>query len=334
MRYGEIIQRAVRITWRNKAMWIFGVLLAMFGGMGGMRGGPTGPQFSFGGTDMSHWFRGLPFRGMPGPMVDWGALAAAGLVVLGLLAIVGIFLAIVGIIVRYTSIGALIGMAAEEQAGLHPTFNDGLRRGWRRLLTLFLIALVIGIVGFLVGVVLVLVFIALGAVIALPAVAMFSAGGGWIAVGVIWSVVLGLGLIALAIVVAIIVAAAFTIVSEYAYRAAVLQHQGVFDAIGTALALLRTRFWRSAGIWGLLALIQLAIMLVLLPVALAIGGAIVAVMAALSAAARSGIPALVLGLPLLLVGLVVMLVAGGIYTVFESTAWTLFYLELQPAVEV
>ncbi len=329
MRYGEIIQRAVRITWRNKAMWIFGILLAMFGGMRGGAGGGTGPQFSIGGTDISRWF-----HFMPGPPVDWNALAAAGLALIGLIAIVGLFLAILGIIVRYTSLGALIGMAAEEQAGLRPAFSDGLRRGWRRLLPLFLIALVIGIVGFVVAIIIISAFIALGAAIALPAVAMFSAGGGWIAVGIIWSVVLGLGLLALGIVVAIVIGAVFAIVREYAYRAAVLQHQGVFDAIGTALTLVRTRFWQSAGIWALLWAIQFAIALVLLPVLFVIGGGVSVVLAALSAAARSAIPALVLGLPLLMVGIVIMLIAGGIYTAFDATAWTLFYLELQPAVEV
>ncbi len=328
MKYGEIIQNAVRITWRNKAMWIFGILIALFGGMQGGGGGGAGPQITVPGTpgpDLSQWIR---------PDLDWGALAAAGLALLGLLAIVGLFLAILGIIVRYTSIGALIGMAAEEQAGEHPTFGDGLRRGWRRLLTLFLIALVIGIVGFVVGIVIALVFIALGAAIALPAVAMFSAGGGWIAVGVIWSVVLGLGLLALAIVVAILVAALFTIVRQYSFRAAVLQHQGVFDAIGTALTLVRTRFWRSAAIWALLWAIQFAITLVLLPIVFVIGGGAAVVVVALSAAAQSAIPALVLGVPLLVAGLVVLLIAGGIYTTFDETAWTLFYLELQPEVEV
>ncbi|MEI2691231.1 MAG: hypothetical protein V9H69_16610 [Anaerolineae bacterium] len=35
MNYTDIIQRAARLTWRYKVLWILGILLALSGGSGG-----------------------------------------------------------------------------------------------------------------------------------------------------------------------------------------------------------------------------------------------------------------------------------------------------------
>ena len=332
MKYGEIIRRAVQITWRNKVLWLFGIALALFGGMRG-GGGGTGWQFSFGSADVERWARRMPFY-WPGTSVDWGAVAAGALAIAGLIALLALVWAIVGIIVRYTSMGALIGMAAEIQAGEQTSFGAGVRRGWGRLLRLFAIGLIIGIVAALIALVIVLAFLALGVIVVAPAVAMFASGGGWIALGVAWIVLLGVAWLGLAILVAIVVGGAFSVVREYAFRGAVLQERGVFDAIGAGITLLRTRIRQSAAMWLLLAAIQLGLGLVLLPFLVVVAAGAGMSVAALAMAARSALPALLIGAPLALLGGLFMLLIGGIYTAFQSVAWTLFYLELEPQAEV
>ena len=39
MHYTDLIQRAWKITWRYKVLWIFGILLALASGGGGSGGG-------------------------------------------------------------------------------------------------------------------------------------------------------------------------------------------------------------------------------------------------------------------------------------------------------
>jgi hypothetical protein len=325
MKYSEIIQRAVQITWRNKVLWVFGIALALFGGMqGGNSGG--GFQYSFGSADMQRWSQGMP--------PDWNSVAAGILAIVGLVAVLALIWGIIGIIVRYTSVGALIGMTAEIEAGEKTSFGAGLRRGWRRLLRLFAINLVLGIIGFLVAIVMVLVFAALGIVIVLPGVAMIAAEGGLIALGVLWLVLLGIAWLGLLIAVAIVIGGAFSVVREYAFRACVLQEQGVFEALGAAYALFRERLKQSAAMWLLLAAVQIGLGVILLPFLLLIGAGAGMSISALALSSRSAWPALVIGAPLALVGGLALLVGGGIYTAFESVAWTLFFQALQPKVEV
>jgi hypothetical protein len=54
---------------------------------------------------------------------------------------------------------------------------------------------------------------------------------------------------------------------------------------------------------------------------------------ALLATVRSAWAGLLVGAPLVLLGVLALVVGSGLYTTFESVAWTLFYLELEPARE-
>ena len=48
MPYGSILRRALDITWRHKILWVFGVILAVFGGASAPEGArwQSGAQFS------------------------------------------------------------------------------------------------------------------------------------------------------------------------------------------------------------------------------------------------------------------------------------------------
>lgn len=325
MNYGQIIERAVRITWRNKVLWLFGIALALFGGMHGGNAG-NGLPYAFGNVSMQRWAQRMPS--------GWEGVGAALLAVLGLIVILALVWAIIGVIVRYTSMGALIGLTAKIEAGETPTFRAGVQRGWGRLLGLFGISLIIGIVGGLATSIVILVFIALGALIALPAIAMFGAGGAWVAVGVVWCVALGVAWLGVLILIAIALGGAFQVTQEYAYRACVLQEQGIFDAIGAGVALLRARLKETAAMWLLLAAIRLGLGLVLLPIVLVVMAGAGLTFGASVASARSALAGLLIGAPLALLGGLVMLLFSGVYAVFQAVVWTLFYQELRAQVEV
>ncbi len=325
MKYGEIIERAVRITWRNKVLWVFGIALALFGGMGGGGNPGSNLQYSFGRGDWERWVNGMPS--------NWDAIASALLAIIGVIALLALIVGILGILVRYTSIGALIGLTAKIEAGEKPDFGSGLRCGWRHLLRLFAVNLVLAIAGFLVALVIMVVFAALGAVIVLPAIAMFGAEGGWIALGVLWIVLLGIAWLGLLVAVTVLVGGAFGVVREYAYRGCVLQEQGVFESLSEGVSLLRTRLKQSAAMWLLLMAINLAIGIVLFPILLLIAAGTGVSFATLFATSRSSLLGALIGAPLILLGGLAMLFASGIYGVFQSVVWTLFYQELQPQAE-
>ncbi len=321
MQYGQIIGRAAQLTWRNKVLWVLGIAIALFGGMYGGHAG-TGVRYSFGSGDVQRWAQ----------QVSWGGTGVVSglLAVMGLVTILALVWALVGILVRYTSLGALISMTAEIEAGNKPTLGDGLQRGWGRFLRLWAISLLIGLVGALVGLLLVLLWIALGAVIALPALALFRSGGGWvIALGVAWSVFLGVAWLGVGVIVAFVVSGALAVAQEYAHRVCVLEEEGnVLHAIGAGVTLLRARLKESAAMWLLQAAIQLGLAILFLPIGLLLAGGAVILIAAV-ASGRSALPAFSLGAPLALLGGLVMLLVNGVYTVFYSAVWTLFYQELR-----
>ena len=323
MKYGEVIQRAARITWDHKSLWPFGVALVLFGGGAARGGNGSGIQYSLSGSDLHNMQRWIPR--------DWGEIAAAITAFVAVIGIVVLILAIVGIIVRYTSVGALIGMAEEaEQAG-DVSFETGLRRGWKNLLRLFLASLVIGIAGAVAAFLLLVVLAAAVALAAIPAVLMFRAGQAWTAVGVIWSVVVGLSLLAVIILAAIIFGGAFAVVKEYAWRSIVLGEMGVFDAISKGMQTARAHWKESVWMWIVLGLIQMALGLVLTPLFIAIGGGALIPALALGRATESAALPLLIAIPMVILGIVIMLAIGGIYAAFQSVTWTLVYRELEPA---
>ncbi len=332
MKYGEIFQRATNILWRHKVLWIFGFILALFGGgAGGWSSPPTGMQYSLSASDLQRFGQRMPF--LPGMPVDWGALAAGIVAILGLLAIVGLVVAVISIIVRYTSIGALIAMVGEIEASGDTSFRSGLNRGWRQLLRLFVIALIIGIVNAIVAFILVMIFAAIGFVLIIPSILLFRVGGGWVALGVIWAVLIGLALALLAIVVALIVAAAFTITREYAYRQVVLGTQGIFDGIEAAIQTLQEWTKQSVWIWVVLGLIRIAYGIVLIPVMLVVGFIAAFPGIAIYSATGSGLLGFLIALPLLVLGFFLLVALEGLYLTYQSATWTLVYLEVAPSIE-
>jgi len=262
MEYERIIKRALNISWRHKVLWVFGIAAAVFGGAHrGPRGEGSGIQYILSSGDIERWQRSLPrvpwcpikpwaWQGMPFP--EWSAMAPvlAGLVAVAL--IVAFLALIVGIVVRFTSLGALVGMVDEVERTEKTSFKSGLAKGWANLLRLFALNLIIGLAVFLVVVALILLGTMAVALASVPAILLFQAGTAPGVAGILWAVAVGLGLLLVSVLVGLAVAALTTLVREFAFRACVIDGQGIFDALRAGVALVRNRPREAVLTWLLL----------------------------------------------------------------------------------
>lgn len=330
MEYGRILKRSLDITWRHKILWIFGILAVMFGAGSGGSGSPgnsgSGFQQQWDRSQMPHW--GGPWDQWAN--VQWEAIVPIIAAVVAVLVMFGIALLIIGVIVRYTSEGALIGMVEEIEETEATTFKSGLQRGWRRFLRLFATDLFIGIAGFI-TVIAILLIMGLGAglVVAAPAALLISMGGAAKVIGIIWAVALGFLFLLVFIVAMIAFAAVMTLVREYTFRASVLNLEGIFDAIKAGWRLFRTQMRESLLMWLLLLGINIVFGLLMIPLFI-----IGIVATALSGVAGYGVTeqipvAILAALPAFLVMIGVAIFIHGVYYVFKSTVWTLTFRELE-----
>jgi hypothetical protein len=251
------------------------------------------------------------------------------LAILGIIVVFGILWAIVSILVRYTSLGALIGMVNQVEEEKETGFQAGLRTGWRRLLPLFVINLIIGIVGMIFAVALIIILIIAGALAAVPAILLFNVSEGAGVLGVLVGVIIGIGLLLLLLLVALVFSAVTTIVRELAFRASVIENQGIFEALGAGITLLRTRLRETVLMWLLLAIIRFALGILAIPLVL-LGIAVILVPAlAGGILTESPVIALLGATPGVVLMLVVGAFLGGLVLVFYSATWTLTFRELQ-----
>ncbi|MEA3407226.1 MAG: hypothetical protein U9R48_04000 [Chloroflexota bacterium] len=332
MEYGKILERAWKITWRHKVLWIFGVAAVLFGagnqGSGG--GGGNGIQYVFGSQDIARWQRRLPW-GRLSPFLNWRAGLPLILGILGLIFVMGLLFAIAGIIVRYTSFGALIGLVdtVEGEDEEKVTFQRGLRTGWRRFLPLFAIDILISIGTFIVVMIIIVLFI-LGVLVAvLPAIPLFRAGNALNVAGILWGVGIGLFLLLFLLLASLAISAFVTVLRMFAFRASVMEKENVFEALGKAFTLIQAHLWPSLVMWVLLVLINLAVGVVMIPVMLLGIGGMVGPALAVFRVTRSFAGAALAALPALLVMALIGLFVGSIYLVYRSTVWTLTFRALR-----
>jgi hypothetical protein len=307
MKYGEIITRALAISWRHKYLW----LLAIFAGEGALglslpsiqRPGQNVVSYKLPATD---WNR----------FTDWASSNAGWLWAAGAACLV---LWIVLFLVSVPANAALIKGGAAHDGGQPYRLGQAWRAGFSRFWP------VLGIKAFtvLVGITSVIV---IGGLFALAALYGMSGSYGLSALaGVLGAIVL-LAAIPFWIV--------FTVVVALAIRAAVLDGRSPSAAFADGFGLVRRRFGRVAlmyvliGIAGMVAGLAVGLVAAVLLVPLA--GIVIAAYAAGGTALAIG-TGIVLALPWLAV---VVAVSGGV-SAFTSTCWTLSYtrfdLESQPA---
>lgn len=296
MDYVKILKRAAEITWRHKALWLFGFLLAFFSGGGG---GNFGRMFQY---------RMRPGDSLP-PWLTLGLiLFLAGLAFVFVLA---------GIVLSSISQCALIGMVCEVQQTERTSIRSGWHIGWSRFLPLIGIDLLTGIP----VLILVVVLISLGLS---PLVLLFFQKRALTILGVVLTVLFMLLVIGLLI----IMGAVLGLWRDFAYRQCVVEKKGVLDSLRGAYQVVRQNLKHVGIIWLLLFGTDLLVGFIMLPLALIAVGMAAAPAGMLYALTDSVALAIFFGLVIAVPAILLLTFVAGIYQAFRSAVWTLTYLAL------
>jgi hypothetical protein len=341
MDYVKVLKRAWETTWRYRALWIFGIILALTtasgaggsSGGGGGGGGGNGHRGFLPPSDFSWQLREFSWPEIPAHIANTMILAGAGV------ACVIILLIVLTRIARYVAETALIRMVDDhEETGEQRGVRQGFRMGWSRAaFRLFLINLLISLP-------VVLAFIMLFALAAAPLLL-------WTAertsVGIIGTV-MSSGLFLLVILLAIVVGAVIALLRRFFWRACALEGLGVIDAIREGWGVVR-RHLKDVGVmwlimigvrigWAIVLVISLVVLfpivLLLIVVGGVLGGAPALLVGGLTSLFLEGpapwIIGGVIGLPIFIVVVSAPWVfLGGLMEVFKSSTWTLTYRELR-----
>jgi len=347
MDHVTILKRAWNNVWRYRALWVFGIILALTTGSGGTE---TASSARDGGNNRDRSIAGLRLpddfsvelgdgirqeleeldrlfsREIP-PQVVSTIIA----VVIGLLCI-GILLFVVGRIARYVAETSLIGMVDKhEETGKQQSVRQGFRMGWSRAAwRLFLIDLAVDLP-------VALTFILLFALAFAPLLLWTGRSTGLGTVGTVSTI----GLFFTVVFLAIVVGAALSLLKRFFRCACVLDGLGVVESIRRGWAMVRQNLKDAGLMWLIMIGVNLAWMLVMVPIgALLFGvGAVMGGGPALLAgkwaeSAFGGAAAWILGgavgIPIFLAVVVAPLVfLGGLREIFQSSTWTLTYRELR-----
>lgn len=318
----KILKRAFSITWNYRALWVFGILLALTsasGGSSGGGGGNGGVQYNFGPS--GRW-----------PDISVSTEVITALIIAGVtLLCLALVLTVVGTVARYVAETALIRMVDQHEAtGEKPGVRQGFRLGWSRA------ALRLFLMDFAIGVGALIIFLLMLAVAAVPLVVWLTESTVARVLGTVLSVGLGVAVVFVAIVVAIVLSLLF----QFFHRAVVLENLGVVDGVRRGWQLMRQRLGDVVVMGLILFGLGLAWVIVLIPVVFllllvaAVLGGLPALLvgAVVSLVAEGAVPwiaAAVVGIPVFLLVMGVPLTfLGGLAETFQSSTWTLTYREL------
>ena len=335
----KILKRAWETTWRYRALWVFGIILALTVGGGG--GGGSGPQATLGGNGGGN---GNGNGGFPPPgdfsMPEISPQVVGVLVAIGVgLACVVVFLIVVATIARYVAETALIRMVDDhEEIGEQRGVREGFRMGWSRTaFRLFLIKLLTGLP---VAVVFIPLFLLTLAPLLLWVTKNTFAG----VIGTVATV----GLFFLILFLSIIVSVVLSLLIKFFWRTCALEELGVIEAIRQGFSVVRRHLRDVVIMWLImvgvqigLTIVMIAGVIVLFPIILllivaggVLGGAPALLVGGLASLFFEGavpwILGAAIGIPIfILVVAVPWLFLGGLVEVFKSSVWTLTYRELR-----
>jgi hypothetical protein len=310
MRYGEIIQKAWKITWRYKFLWILAIFAGVTGpGGGGGGGGGSMPSMPSGSdSSSSNPFGHGAFPGSGDAQFIIGLLIAIGLIWL--------ILALVWVVISISARAGLIWAVDQVESGtvprLGPAWRVGFSRFWRML----------GM-GILVGIPMLVVVLILIVGVVVPIVLAASKGEQFIG-GAVASVC---GVLLISVPLLLVLGFILGIVVPVAERAIVLEDARVMDSLRRGWWAFRRRFKDSALMWLInLGLSWAASIVLIIPIVIVsivfLGPAIIA------AVSGSWGTALGVGGVWLLVILAVSLFFAAVWGTFTSALWTIFFRRL------
>jgi hypothetical protein len=336
----QVLKRAWETTWRYRALWIFGIILALTTASGGSSGSASGGGGNGGGNGNGFpppgdlpWPREYHWPEIPAHVVSTLVIVSVGLVC-GILLLV-----IVAAVARYVAETALIRMVDDhEETGVQHSVREGFRIGWSRTaLRLFLINLLVSLPT-------TLVFILLFG-LALAPLLLWTTGSR--PAGVIGTIA-AIGMFFLVLLLAIVVGAVIKLLRRFFWRASGLEDLGVLDSIREGFGVVRRHLKDVVIMWLIMigvrigwAIAMVVAFVVLLPVVIlsilvggVLGGVPALLVGGLTSLFLSGpVPWIVgalIGLPIfILVMAAPWVFLSGLMEVFKSSTWTLTYRELR-----
>ena len=340
----KVLKRAWETTWRYRALWVFGIIVALTtasaGGSSGSGGSSSGG--SNGGNGRFQPPGDFPWPpseySWPWPEILSNVVTALIVVSIGVACVIA-FLVIAGTIARYVAETALIRMVDEhEETGEQHSVREGFRMGWSRTaLRLFLINLLIGLPTTLMFI---LLFVLTAAPLLLWAMGNTPAG--------VIGTVATIGLFFLVLFLAILVGAILTLLKRFFWRACALEELGVLDSIREGFDVVRRHLKDVVIMWLIMigvrigwAIAKIAALIVMFPVILllivvgiVLGGLPALLIGGLTSLFFDGLaPWIVgglIGLPIfILVMAAPWVFLDGLMEVFKSSSWTLTYRELR-----
>jgi hypothetical protein len=322
----RILRRAFEITRFYRALWVFGILVALTTAHGGgSSGGGGGGSGNTGNVPFPNQFPPFIFPTIPTQVIN--TLLAVGIALVCLFLIFGIAFTIL----RYLSQTALIRMVdGYEGSGERVTVGQGFRLGWSRgAFRIWLVDLLFFVIGF-VG------FLLLLLLAAAPLLLWLTRTTALRVIGTITTIGLGFLLILLLIIVAVAVSLWVQVIR----REIILGGWGVFEGIRRGWVIVRRHLGDIIlmglilfGIGLVVAILTIPVFFLLGAVGLVAGGLPALVAGGLTNIFAHGaaprIVAALVGLPILLAIISVpLLILGGLVETFYSSVWTLTYREL------
>jgi hypothetical protein len=318
----RIIKRALSITTSYRALWVFGILVALTTG-GRISGGGSNGGGGGGGS-------GAGPGAFPRPQISPDVLT--GLIVAGVVFLcVVLLLAAAATIARYVAETALIRMVDQHEAtGMKVSVRQGFRLGWSRAaLRLFLMDLVVGLSVFV-------AFLLLLLLAASPLLVWLTDSTPARVLGTLVAVALAV----VSIFALIMATIALSLLVQFWHRAVVLEDRRVSEAMRRGWQLLRRRLGDVVVMGLILFALGLALTIVMVPLIFllvavaAIGGGLPALLVyavgrLIAQGAAPWIAAIIVGLPIFIAIMAVPLaILGGLVQTFQSSTWTLTYREL------
>ena len=306
---GYVLRRAWEITWRHKALWLFGFLVSL---------GTVSARF---GTSSGRWesvTRELPpemQRGLADFLSSpYFTIVIVILILLGIALSVGF--ALLGALARATLVDQV---RAVEDVGV-VTLRSGWEAGRRHLWMVFGIRLLLGLPAIVVTMI---------GVLPVVGMALLVAGQDRLAVLVPGVFAMEFALFTClvpAICLAVLLSVPLSLLRRLAVRACVLEERGVRESVSCAWSMLREHLGSLALVWLILLCVGIGVMIVVfLPLVLVMMASM-----AISLLAVFFSPLVSIGL-MLMIGLSAWLlgaVVNSVVETFSSAVWTLTYREL------
>jgi len=317
MDHVAILKKAWGITFRYRSLWILGFLWALVGGSGS-NGGGRFPNFANNfqengmNNEMSTEFSHL--TGVISHYLGWILLSAC------LLFLLAIIMAVLRYVLQAGVYRVLYRLEVDHVA---PSVKAGFREGWhRRTWRLFFQNFLIGVLA-TIGVLVLLVLAAS------PLLLLLTHNDSAHTVGIVVTV----GLMIPAILVIVVLAIVISVLSQFWWRAAIIDDMGTLGAVSYAWNTVKTNFRDVAIMWLLMlgvgvlfGLLVIVFVMILVTITAAVAGLPGYL---LYQATQSVFVALLWGLPVAIIAfLLPILFVSGLYLIFRTAVWNDVYLSI------